>query len=179
MTYTTLRPASISFEPGLLGPCETYALDVNSVQFVDVTNLEYLPLFIFVLTLTYKKENLKKKKKPNKKNVLMLEDSDGIATCHMASRKYGAWDRRAHMSSPWAAQGTWGIFTGMVLAAHTGQEFGHRVCAVMGTSHQAIASFQILHYYVIKCKLPAPEGHSLFCVIQMMTLLLKGKKKKN
>lgn len=38
------------------------------------SNLEYPPLFIFVLTLTYKKKKKSNLKNPNnKKNVLMLE----------------------------------------------------------------------------------------------------------
>lgn len=58
-------------------------------------------------------------------------------------------------------------------AAHWDQEFWHRFCVVVGTSHQAIGPFQILRSYVTKRKLSGPEGHpgaaSLFCVISMMT----------
>lgn len=48
------------------------------------SSLEYLPLFIFVLTLTYKKKKkekqLKKKTTPNnKKNVSMLEKEWSIS----------------------------------------------------------------------------------------------------
>lgn len=46
------------------------------------SSLEYLPLFIFVLTLTYKKKKekqLKKNTPNNKKNVLMLEKEWSIS----------------------------------------------------------------------------------------------------
>lgn len=46
------------------------------------SSLEYLPLFIFVLTLTYKKKKEKQLKKTtpnNKKNVLMLEKKWSIS----------------------------------------------------------------------------------------------------
>lgn len=47
------------------------------------SSLEYLPLFIFVLTLTYKKKKkekqLKKKTPNNKKNVSMLEKEWSIS----------------------------------------------------------------------------------------------------
>lgn len=78
---------AIALTEDLFHPRETFALDVNNVQFVDVIEPRVPSLFIFVLTLTYKKKRergektIKQKTHPTTKIMFECWRKDGQPAC--------------------------------------------------------------------------------------------------
>lgn len=128
-------------------------------------NLEYLPLFIFVLTLTYKKKKgkrttIKKKINPTTKRMFGRWRRDGRSA--PLSPQHGAWvlglcGTQALIHG--CRGGTRAIGVQASVRSASGPGVGHRFCAVVGTSHQAIGPFLILCSCVTRRQLSGPEGN--------------------
>lgn len=128
------------------------------------SSLEYLPLFIFVLTLTYKK---REEKKPIKNRKHTQQQKEGLdagermviqPVCHRVRRGRGA-RFGAHSSS--SSDAPWAVCIRMSVRGTLGSgisstEFG----AAADTSHAPIGPFQILRCHVTKGKLSGPEGRT-------------------
>lgn len=125
------------------------------------SNLEYPPLFIFVLTLTYKKKKEKEKqlKKPQQQKEC-FDVGEGWSISPSVTRWYGDWarERLPHAGPhPGVPRGTQAVV--IWTSRHTTLGI-ISFDDVMGTSHRTVVGpFQILRYYVTRCKLSGPEGH--------------------
>lgn len=142
------------------------------------SSLEYLPLFIFVLTLTYKKKKnrkaIKKKQHPTTKRMFRCWRRNGPS----APLSHNVWGLGpgvavAHRSSSWGAQGNVSRFPSYIWTQHArimSSGTDSVLCGHVPSSHWPLSNTTLLWYQMQALWPRRTHGEaSLFYVIYTMT----------